>query len=890
VLVSLRGFTSSVLVSLCLSVGVGLLCSAPAFAVASEAPKIEEASVTGIRDSSATLNATINPEEATTSYRFEYAPVGGSFIAVPEAGGQGEIDEGPAGVPVSTHLQVGLSPASEYQFRVTVENSIGSVTGESVSFTTQPLGGTFSLPDNRSWEMVSPPQKEGSLLGWILETPVQAAADGNAFTDWDEFQATEANPAGSAGENSILFERGASGWSSHMISSPHEHVVGISIGAGGEYRAFSENLSKGVLQQFGSFTPLSSEATEQTPYVLTSPVGGSVQPCGNRCFAPLVTAANTPSGTKFGDEPEGTCKALFCGPEFVGATPNLEHVVLASGQVLAAGGVEKEGRGDLYEWSDGKLAFVGSGELGSTNAAGGGGSDRRHAISDDGTRVFFNNHPFYDDPVEGLKGLLMRDTATGQVVRLDVPNSDAPPLTGEEAEASYMTASSDGSKAFFLDESGLTAESSSGGTDLYEYDVNAPEGEKLTDLSVDRNGSEPANAAMVLGASEDGSYVYFIAGGVLAPGAGPGGCGVFEAPGTLCNLYVSHDGVVKFIDAVAAGEPDTNPGLSKLPVRVSPNGQWLAFMSSRDLTGYDTDDAFTGLPDQEVYLFDAAGDKLVCASCNPTGARPVGIVYEGQSVWSGIGNMFRPGTPMASSVPPWTTYELGVAIYQSRYLSNSGRLFFDSIDSLSPQDVNGVGDVYEFEPPGVGSCGSTDVTFSVRAGGCIALISSGASNEESAFLDASETGGDVFFLTSAKLLARDFDNSPDIYDARECTATSQCVPPEPAMSPPCDTGESCKPSPSPQPAIFGLPSSATFSGVGNVTVSGSTSVAKPKSLTRAQKLARALRTCQRVKPKRKRLECRQRARRSYGKKAAARRADTSRHNPSGRPGLRGATK
>ena len=40
----------------------------------------------------------------------------------------------------------------------------------------------------------------------------------------------------------------------------------------------------------------------------------------------------------------------------------------------------------------------------------------------------------------------------------------------------------------------------------------------------------------------------------------------------------------------------------------------------------------------------------------------------------------------------------------SRYLSNSGRLFFDSADALVPQDVNGKEDVYEYEPPGEGSC------------------------------------------------------------------------------------------------------------------------------------------------------------------------------------------
>ena len=49
------------------------------------------------------------------------------------------------------------------------------------------------------------------------------------------------------------------------------------------------------------------------------------------------------------------------------------------------------------------------------------------------------------------------------------------------------------------------------------------------------------------------------------------------------------------------------------------------------------------------------------------------------------------------------------ALYQSRYLSDSGRLFFDSSDALVPQDANGTEDVYEYEPAGVGSCTSSEL-------------------------------------------------------------------------------------------------------------------------------------------------------------------------------------
>ena len=206
-------------------------------------------------------------------------------------------------------------------------------------------------------------------------------------------------------------------------------------------------------------------------------------------------------------------------------------------------------------------------------------------------------------------------------------------------------------------------------------------------------------------------------------------------------------------------------------------------------------------------------------------------------------------------------------MYQSRYLSDGGRVFFDSADALVPQDVNGTIDVYEFEPPQVGSCEETSETYSPRSDGCVSLISSGTSREESAFLDASESGDDVFFLTAAQLSPRDTDTAYDVYDAHVCSAASPCPPEEASEPPPCDTGDSCRPAPSPQPDIFGAPASETFSGNGNLTQAPpSAPKAKAKPLTRAQKLAKALKACHRKKPKKRRSSCERQARKKYGAK------------------------
>ena len=131
-------------------------------------------------------------------------------------------------------------------------------------------------------------------------------------------------------------------------------------------------------------------------------------------------------------------------------------------------------------------------------------------------------------------------------------------------------------------------------------------------------------------------------------------------------------------------------------------------MSDRDLTGYDTDRCRHRKADEEVYEYDAETGRLACASCEPTGARPHGIEYKTSEGYknmplTGGEKVWEPYVSLAANVPGWTPYKLVTAAYQSRYLSNSGRLFFNSLDGLVPKDGNNQWDVYEYEPEGVGS-------------------------------------------------------------------------------------------------------------------------------------------------------------------------------------------
>ncbi len=873
-------------------------------------PASVQASVSDVTASSATFTAAINPLGEAVGYRFQYIareamrrneeagepPFAGAAQA---PAGEVALGSGEEPVSVSAHVQ-GLAVHAEYRVRVVVVDAVApqGFGSAPLTFTTQVQATAVTLPDGRQWELVSPPDKNGALLSGIEgEGVVQAAATGGAIT-YLASEPTEGEPQGNGGSTQVLSARGAGGWSSRDLNPSHPRTVGAPLDGGTEYRFFSSDLSLGVLQPFGAFEPLlSAEASEQTPY-LRSGFGGSGF-CSDACYHPLLTSGDVTSQRPFG----GKCplNEIECGAHFEGATPDLAHVVLSSGVGLTSTPGDD---GGLYEYSEGQLTPVSvspggvapePGELGLQ------GQVARGAVSANGSRVVWsaNGH------------LYLRDLTKGETLELDAVQGGA---GGGQPEALFQAGSEAGSVVYFSDEQPLTANSggsqSGAGANLYECRIDEEAGHlhcALTDLTPLVVGeSDDVEHGLIPGASVDGSYVYFVATGDLTGGQvnDHGARAVAGAP----NLYVHHEGATTFVATLANEDsPDWASGeanLSALTDRVSPNGLWLAFMSARPLTGYDNRDAISGEPDEEVFLYHAAvggaAGHLICASCNPTGARPHGVIY-GHPVPGSVeaeptmplaagSRIWQQSDWLAANIPGWTAYRQGASLYQSRYLSNSGRLFFDAIDALVPQDTNGAVDVYEYEPPqGEGApvddgCGEGDSTYVTAAGGCVSLISSGASREESAFIDASESGSDVFFLTHARLSPLDYDSALDVYDAHVCTAESPC-PPSPPPPPPACAGDACQ-SPAVGPEAL-TPASLTFSGAGNATVEPPPALApkaKPSAHTKTKpgtqkkrtrstgKHSRAPRGCAKKKAARRRAACKSTTGRLHVKSRRARRS------------------
>jgi hypothetical protein len=251
--------------------------------------------------------------------------------------------------------------------------------------------------------------------------------------------------------------------------------------------------------------------------------------------------------------------------------------------------------------------------------------------------------------------------------------------------------------------------------------------------------------------------------------------------------------------------------------RASADGSVFVFRTNSPLSGFNDEGGFA-----QVYRYSVTANEVTCVSCPPKGVAPVGNADVSHDV---------------EGEEPITTQD-------TRVLSEDGsRVFFDTPNALVAQDVNGLRDVYEWED------------------GHVYLISSGTGKEASYVLDSSASGDDVFFTTSAGLAPGDVDEARDVYDARIPRAGDE--PPPAAV--PCE-GDGCQ-GPASLPAPLSPPGSATLNGEGQLPVPPASPKPKPKpkAETRAQKLAQALRSCDKQR-RDKRAACVKRARARYGAK------------------------
>jgi NHL repeat-containing protein len=748
--------------------------------------ELGEAWATKVGTETAVVTGEVNPLGAPTDGYFEYVSAA-EFNRQPP--GHGFDHAGRAPVPPVTlnfgsgegfearSAEIGgLSPATEYHYRLVVDDHVVPPRdGKDHTFRTH--GGVQAIaPDNRAYELVSPAIKNSADVG----TPSaagggagirEAAPNGEAVTFASAISFGEAESAPASSE--YIARRTSSGWTTKNLNI--SGFLGL-VGSGAlPYQGFSQDLGFGAVSSFEP--PLTPDAKEgfETLYWRNTESGS-------------LSAVNTEVPKVTGGEP--LCIA-FAGSDAAG-----DRIVFTANASLAGA---PKGKGmSLYEWTAaGGTSVVsvlpgGSGAPpGQDTAFGAAGNlngckvqnlNFHNVISADGKRIFWT-----ESPKPGEQDLFARVDGS-ETVQLDADQGG----TGKSGGGQFLAASRDGSVVLFTDPNRLTPDSHGPG-DLYRYDFNAPEGQRLTDLTP---GSEGAEVLGLVASSEDGSYAYFVADGDLAAGGSAGDC---TEPGGTCGLYLWHEGEgVRFVATLSerdAGIWASNPQTHG--AAATADGKHLVFTTTVALNG--SDNTVQGAPGcalsqleelegdkhcSEVYLYDQEGSVLSCVSCNPTGQRPRG----------------------PSTLPGWTTSTEG-----PRYLSQSGgRLFFQSRDDLLPADENESQDVYEFERPGTGTCTTASSSFEAESGGCLFLISSGSQEFESPayLIDASSDGRDVFFSTRKRLVAADKDELYDVYDYREGGGFTEV-----AEVGPCE-GEACKPAASSPPPTQG---SATpgFVGPGN---------------------------------------------------------------------------
>ncbi len=369
----------------------------------------------------------------------------------------------------------------------------------------------------------------------------------------------------------------------------------------------------------------------------------------------------------------------------VGISTDASHVVFNSPSALTGCAA-----GSLCDWSAATGALSQIGGAGATLAA----KNPRRPVSADGSRVFFKG---------GGCGLCVRiDAATTHVIGAG---------TG-----AFEAASSDGSVAYVTD-----------GEDLERYGVSPGGVSPPLLLAEEVQG--------VLGASADGSRVYFV-----------------SDEGAEDSLYMWTDdgtpeGEITFIAGPVTLGSNWAGNLGSLSSRVTPDGMHLAFTADESLTGFPDNGT------SQAYLYSAATGALVCASC---------VIAEPES-----GAFIEGG-------------QNDIARLSRNLSDDGGHLFFNTDEALVPQDTNNLTDVYEYD----------------AANGQVALISPGTGGENVKFNDASSSGNDAFFGTREKLVGSDKDGLLDVYDARVGGGLTAQNPPAPAA--PC-SGEACRSGATPIP-------------------------------------------------------------------------------------------
>jgi hypothetical protein len=743
-------------------------------------PGIEAVSSSKVTASSAKLNATIDPEGTETSYYFEYGttPQYGNKTPATSAG------SGQGGQSVSADIE-GLEDRT-YHFRVVASSEAGESVSENQTFDFHPPScpnaavrqqtGSSYLPDCRAYEIASASLSGPAVIRPDLGpfAPYGGASSPSRFAYAGVFGAIPGtgDPINS-GADVYVATRTSEGWVSRYIGlSPTETIQmgGPPTFSNGDFNGGSyladESLSRILGWNSGNINITPNPYKSNAPYVFAAN--------GSRLDRWPTNLGLIPDGEDFRGE--------------VWASADLSHLVFSSDIPFTQDGVD----GDIYANDTG----AGTIERISKTEAGAAFSGSPIAISRDGSHILMTTAKTGVCPASGVCPELV---PAPFVMSIDGVSVDV--TGGFNARFAGMT--KDGSKVYFTSTQLATLDDTDSNIDLFQWNEDQPDdlvrisgsgaGGNQQDCQALDSWTTGCNAVLVSPFSRM-CQACFNGNDPIKPSffsrfgrnygkggnsftdsflASESGDIFFHSPELLdgpsngveggVNLYLFRDNEVSYVTTFDPGTVCTPqvPVCSEGPIarmEVSPDGSNAAFMTNARLTAYDNAGFTT------MYRYRPAADDLTCVSCLPSGDPPTG--------------------PVKGSI-------------NGLYMTNDGRTFFATSDSLVSTDTNEGQDVYEYVDgrPQLITPGTGIASLPVCAQCGLTSYS------QPGLVGVSADGTDAYFATFDVLTPQDRNGGNlKIYDARTnggfsfvppppgCEAADECHGPSSAPPAPIDDG------------------------------------------------------------------------------------------------------
>jgi uncharacterized membrane protein YgcG len=364
------------------------------------------------------------------------------------------------------------------------------------------------------------------------------------------------------------------------------------------------------------------------------------------------------------------------------------------------------------------------------------------AVSADGTNVFFSTaESLVAEDKDKVSDVYERNTVTGETILVSGGSPSCAPCGSREVPASFVGSTPSGSRVFISTDEQLTEADGDEATDIYARNPSAP-GPTL---------ATPGGTAPVTfqGASADSNRVIFETTDKLAAGDGDSETDIYERDlGAETTKLVSPTGTCP--------APLLAEECAPIYRAVTADGSRVFFETRAQLAGADHDSS------QDVYEWSSSGGTPTLVSAGTQGEKGEG---EFNAIYAGSA-------------------------------AEGEKVFFETSESLSSEDLDEASDVYErasgstsLVTPGnadlsaifdKASADGATVLFSTRealgggdsgekldvyerSGATTSLLTPGSSEFDAAFVGSSKDVSDVFYVTAENLSLSDTDANSDVY-------------------------------------------------------------------------------------------------------------------------------